>query len=69
MESREPDPAGHHPGRRVQPDSLPGHVIPPALSPEERKKVGISDSLVSPFRGIEEVEEIIGDLEQALKKI
>ena len=40
-----------------------------ALSPEERKKVGISDSLVRLSVGIEEVEEIIGDLEQALKKI
>ena len=40
-----------------------------ALAPEERKKVGISDSLVRLSVGIEEVEEIIGDLEQALKKI
>ena len=40
-----------------------------ALSPEERKKVGISDSLVRLSVGIEEVGEIIGDLEQALKKI
>jgi len=40
-----------------------------ALSPEERKKVGISDSLVRLSVGIEEVEEIIGDLEQALGKI
>jgi cystathionine gamma-synthase/methionine-gamma-lyase len=40
-----------------------------ALSPEERKKIGISDSLVRLSVGIEEVGEIIGDLEQALKKI
>ena len=40
-----------------------------ALSPEERKKVGISDSLVRLSVGIEEVGEIIGDLEQALTKI
>jgi len=40
-----------------------------ALSPEERKKVGISDSLVRLSVGIEEVGEIIGDLEQALEKI
>ena len=40
-----------------------------ALSPEERKKIGISDSLVRLSVGIEEVGEIIGDLEQALEKI
>ena len=40
-----------------------------ALTSEERKKVGISDSLVRLSVGIEEVGEIIGDLEQALKKI
>ena len=40
-----------------------------ALSPEERKKFGISDSLVRLSVGIEEVGEIIGDLEQALDKI
>jgi len=40
-----------------------------ALSPEERKKIGISDSLVRLSVGIEEVGEIIGDLEQALKRI
>jgi cystathionine gamma-synthase/methionine-gamma-lyase len=39
------------------------------LSPEERRKVGISDSLVRLSVGIEEAEEIIGDLEQALEKI
>ncbi|MCX5912486.1 MAG: PLP-dependent aspartate aminotransferase family protein [Deltaproteobacteria bacterium] len=40
-----------------------------ALTPEERKKGGISDGLVRLSVGIEEVEEIIGDLEQALAKI
>ena len=40
-----------------------------ALSSEERKKVGISDSLVRLSVGIEEVGEIIEDLEQALEKI
>jgi len=39
-----------------------------ALSLEERKKVGISDSLVRLSVGIEDAEEIIEDLEQALKK-
>jgi cystathionine gamma-synthase/methionine-gamma-lyase len=40
-----------------------------ALTPEERKKGGISDGLVRLSVGIEEVGEIIGDLEQALEKI
>lgn len=40
-----------------------------ALTPEERKKGGISDGLVRLSVGIEEVGEIIGDLEQALAKI
>jgi cystathionine beta-lyase/cystathionine gamma-synthase len=40
-----------------------------ALSPEERKKVGISDSLVRLSVGIEDAGEIIEDLDQALKKI
>jgi cystathionine gamma-synthase/methionine-gamma-lyase len=40
-----------------------------ALSPEERKKVGISDSLVRLSVGIEDAGEIIEDLEQALEKI
>jgi cystathionine beta-lyase/cystathionine gamma-synthase len=39
-----------------------------ALSPDERKKAGISDSLVRLSVGIEEVGEIIEDLEQALKR-
>jgi cystathionine gamma-synthase/methionine-gamma-lyase len=37
-----------------------------SLSPEERAKVGISDGLVRLSAGIEEVEDIIADLEQAL---
>lgn len=40
-----------------------------ALSPEERNKIGISDSLVRLSVGIEEVGEIIGDLAQALRRI
>ncbi len=40
-----------------------------ALSEAERKKVGISDSLVRLSVGVEEGSEIIADLEQALKKI
>lgn len=38
-----------------------------ALSPEEREKVGISDRLVRLSVGIEDVNEIIEDLDQALK--
>jgi cystathionine beta-lyase/cystathionine gamma-synthase len=40
-----------------------------ALSEEERKKVGIGESLVRLSVGIEEASEIIADLEQALQKI
>ena len=39
-----------------------------ALGPEERAKVGISDSLVRLSVGIEESSEIIEDLERALEK-
>ncbi len=39
-----------------------------ALGPEERARVGISDSLVRLSVGIEEASEIIGDLERALEK-
>jgi cystathionine gamma-synthase/methionine-gamma-lyase len=39
-----------------------------ALGPEERARVGISDSLVRLSVGIEESSEIIGDLERALEK-
>ncbi len=39
------------------------------LSPEERKRVGISDGLVRLSVGIEEFSDILEDLEQALEKI
>lgn len=39
------------------------------LSPEERKKVGISDSLVRLSVGIEDYQLLIGDIEQALEYI
>jgi cystathionine gamma-synthase/methionine-gamma-lyase len=39
-----------------------------ALSPEERGKVGISDSLIRLSVGIEDASEIIADLERALEK-
>jgi cystathionine beta-lyase/cystathionine gamma-synthase len=39
-----------------------------ALSPEERAKVGISESLIRLSVGIEDADEIIGDLKKALEK-
>jgi cystathionine beta-lyase/cystathionine gamma-synthase len=39
------------------------------LTPEERARVGIPDGLVRLSTGIEAVEDIIADLEQALAKI
>lgn len=40
------------------------HASVPA---EERKKLGISDSLIRLSIGLEDTEELIGDLENALK--
>jgi cystathionine gamma-synthase/methionine-gamma-lyase len=40
-----------------------------ALSPVERAKVGISESLIRLSVGIEDASEIIADLEKALEKI
>ena len=40
-----------------------------ALTPEERARVGIPDGLVRLSAGIEDVDDILSDLEQALKKI
>ena len=39
------------------------------LSPEARKQGGITDELVRLSIGIEESEDIIADLEQALEKV
>lgn len=44
----------------------PAHSSHRALLPEERHQLGIGDGLVRLSVGIEEVEEIIADLEQAL---
>jgi len=46
--------------------SLTSHAL---LTPEQRKAVGISDSLLRFSVGIENVDDIIGDVEQALKLI
>jgi cystathionine beta-lyase/cystathionine gamma-synthase len=40
-----------------------------ALSPEERQRVGVTDGLVRISVGIEDVEDIIEDLKQALAKV
>jgi O-acetylhomoserine/O-acetylserine sulfhydrylase-like pyridoxal-dependent enzyme len=40
-----------------------------SLSPEERAKAGINEGLVRISAGIEDVNDIIADLEQALKAI
>lgn len=44
----------------------PAHSSHRALSPEERERIGIGDGLVRLSVGIEAVEDIIADLEQAL---
>ena len=40
-----------------------------ALSPENRAKAGVSESLVRLSVGIENVETLIGDLDQALEAV
>ena len=47
----------------------PAHSSHRALSPEERAAIGIGEGLVRLSVGIEDVEDIIADLEQALEKI
>ena len=44
----------------------PAHSSHRALSPEERNRIGIGDGLVRLSVGIEAVEDIINDLDQAL---
>jgi cystathionine beta-lyase/cystathionine gamma-synthase len=44
----------------------PAHSSHRALSPEERARIGIGEGLVRMSVGIEAVEDILGDLEQAL---
>jgi len=39
------------------------------VSPEDRAALGISDSLVRMACGIENAEDLIADLEQALEKV
>ena len=40
--------------------------VPPNASPEERKRMGITDQLVRLAIGIENADDLIADLEQAL---
>jgi cystathionine beta-lyase/cystathionine gamma-synthase len=40
-----------------------------SVEPEVRKKVGIADGLVRLSVGIEDVEDLIADLDQALKSV
>ena len=50
-------------------ESLAGHpasMTHASIPPEERQKVGLSDSLIRLSVGIEDVEDLIGDLEQAI---
>jgi len=39
------------------------------VNPEERRKAGISDSLIRLSLGIEDAEDIISDLAQAFEKV
>ena len=48
---------------------LPSETSHGLLSPEEREKQGIKDNLLRFSVGIEEVEDLIEDLEQAIKKV
>jgi cystathionine gamma-synthase/methionine-gamma-lyase len=46
----------------------PAHSSHRALTPEERAQIGIGEGLVRFSVGIEDVEDIIADLEQALER-
>ena len=46
--------------------TLASHAL---LSPEERKSQGIADGLIRFSVGIEEPEDLIADIEQALKSV
>jgi len=49
--------------------SHPATMIHASVPPEERNRLGITDGLVRISVGIEEVEDLIADLDQALKRI
>ena len=46
--------------------TLPATTSHSGMSPEERQRIGISDSLVRMSVGIEDGDDLIADLEQAL---
>lgn len=47
----------------------PASMTHASVPPEERKKIGLSDGLIRLSVGIEDVEDLIEDLDQALRKI
>eukprot|EP00057_Strongylocentrotus_purpuratus_P035095 XP_797675.3 PREDICTED: putative cystathionine gamma-lyase 2 [Strongylocentrotus purpuratus] len=47
---------------------LPGVMTHASVPPEQRKELGIDNSLIRLSVGLEDTEDIIQDLEQALKK-
>jgi cystathionine beta-lyase/cystathionine gamma-synthase len=49
--------------------SHPATMTHASVPPEERKRIGITDGLVRVSVGIEDVEDLIADLDQALEKI
>jgi len=49
--------------------SHPASMTHASVPPEDRERIGITDGLVRISVGIEDVEDILGDLDQALEKI
>jgi len=47
----------------------PASMTHSKVSPEDKKKAGISDGLVRYSAGIEDVNDLLWDLEQALEKV
>ena len=54
-------------GRRPQPDALPGHGVAPRTPPKHRERLGIRENLLRFSVGIEDIEDIVADLDQALR--
>jgi cystathionine beta-lyase/cystathionine gamma-synthase len=49
--------------------SHPATMTHSSVPPEVRQRIGISDGLIRISVGIEDVEDLINDLDQALRKI
>ena len=47
----------------------PASMTHSSVPKKDREKIGLSDSLIRLSVGIEDVEDIIGDLDQALRKV